>query len=212
MLPPAADADRHGVVGIGADLEPGTLLEAYRGGLFPMPLGPRGHLGWWSPDPRGVLELDRLHVSRSLRRTARRFEIRVDTAFEATIDACRTTPRPGGWITGAIRDAYVELHRLGWAHSVESWRSGRLVGGLYGVAIGGLFAGESMFHTESDASKAALVGLVSRLDDGVDRLVDVQWCTPHLASLGASELSRAAYLERLRAVIDRPLPAIFGAG
>lgn len=207
MLPHAETADRHGIVGVGADLEPGTLIEAYRNGLFPMPLAPRGHLGWWSPDPRGVLELDRLHVSRSLRRTARRFEIRVDTAFEATIDACRNLRRPGGWITGAIRDAYVELHRLGWAHSVEAWnRSGELVGGLYGVAIGGLFAGESMFHIESDASKAALVGLVRRLDDGVDRLLDVQWCTPHLASLGASELARPPYLRRLAAVIDQPLP------
>ncbi len=210
MLPDPETADRHGVVGVGADLEPGTLLEAYRCGLFPMPLGPRGHLGWWSPDPRGVLELDRLHVSRSLHRTAGRFEIRVDTAFEATIDACRELPRPGGWITGAIRDAYVELHRLGWAHSIEAWNAaGNLAGGLYGVAIGGLFAGESMFHLERDASKAALVGLVSRLDDGADRLLDVQWCTPHLASLGASELRRSDYLRRLDALLDQPLPAVF---
>ncbi len=211
LLPSAQSADRHGLAGIGADLEPGTLLEAYRNGLFPMPLAPRGHLGWWSPDPRGILELRHLHVSRSLRRTSRRYEIRVDTAFEATVDACRGQRRPGGWITGAIRDAYVELHRLGWAHSVEAWNpAGELVGGLYGVAIGGLFAGESMFHNETDASKSALVGLVTRLDDGVDRLLDVQWCTPHLASLGASAVDRSAYLRRLAGVVDQPLPDAFG--
>ena len=207
-LPPADRADPDGIAGVGADLEPGTLLEAYRSGLFPMPLGPDGPIGWWSPDPRGIIEVADLHVSRSLRRTARRYEIRIDTAFEATIDRCRGLPRRGGWITPDMRDAYVGLHHLGWAHSIEAWNAGgELVGGLYGVAIGGLFAGESMFHTQTDASKAALVALVELLDDGVERLFDVQWRTPHLASLGATELPRSEYLRRVGLAIDQPVPS-----
>jgi leucyl/phenylalanyl-tRNA--protein transferase len=207
--PLAADAD--GVCGIGADLAPGTLLAAYRRGLFPMHLDRRGRvLGWWSPDPRGVLPLERLVVSRSLRRSMRRFEIRVDTAFDEVIAAC-AAPRPTGghWIHRSIVDAYTELHRLGWAHSVEAWDddSGTLAGGLYGVAIGGLFAGESMFHRATDASKVALVGLVERLDPG--GLLDVQWVTPHLASLGAVAVPAAEYQRRLVAALARPLPRTF---
>jgi leucyl/phenylalanyl-tRNA--protein transferase len=200
-LPPASTADENGVVGIGADLEPGTLLAAYRVGLFPMPLAPGGPLAWWSPDPRGILPLDGLVVSRSLRRSAARFEVRIDTAFADVIDACRDVRRTGGWIDDAIRDAYVELHRLGWAHSFETWSpDGELVGGLYGVAIGGLFAGESMFHRCTDASKVALVALVKHLRDGGGSLLDVQWCTEHLARLGAVEIARSDYLDRLRDV------------
>ncbi len=176
-----------------------------------MPLGMNGPLGWWSPDPRGVLELGDLHVSRSLRRSLRRFEIRVDTAFEAVIDGCRTPDRPDAWISEEIRDAYVEMHRLGWAHSIEAWDAeDRLVGGLYGIAIGGLFAGESMFHAVTDGSKAALAGTVGLLDDGRPRLFDVQWTTPHLASLGVTDIDRATYLRRLEAVLDTPLPEAFG--
>jgi leucyl/phenylalanyl-tRNA--protein transferase len=155
-----------------------------------------GEMLWWSPDPRGVLDPGRFHVSRSLRRTRRRFEIRVNTAFAAVIDACADPRRPHGWITAEIRDAYVGLHELGWAHSVEAWDAdGRLAGGLYGVAIGRLFAAESMFHVATDASKAALAALVERL--GPDALIDVQWLTPHLASLGAIEIPREEYLRRL---------------
>lgn len=209
VLPDPSTADAHGVVGVGADLEPGTLLAAYRTGLFPMPAGRRDLMAWWSPDPRGILPLDGLVVSRSLRRSCRRFAVRVDTAFEAVIDACRNLPRDGGWITPEIRDAYVRLHRLGWARSVEAWTDdGRLAGGLYGVAIGGFFAGESMFHVETDASKVALVGLVQRMRASGASLLDVQWCTPHLASLGAVEIPRSRYLELLAEAIGQPIDAL----
>jgi leucyl/phenylalanyl-tRNA--protein transferase len=161
-----------------------------------MPVGDR--LGWWSPDPRAVLPLDGLRVSRSLRRSCRRFELRVDTAFEQVVAECADERRPHGWITREVQDAYVRLHELGWTHSVECWsEEGRLVGGLYGVAVGGLFAGESMFHRERDASKVALVGLVSLLVEGGFALLDVQWQTDHLASLGVVQVPRPAYLERV---------------
>lgn len=200
------------MVGIGADLEPGTLLAAYRRGLFPMPGGrPGDPLHWFCPVDRGVLPLDGLVVSRSLRRSCRDFEIRVDTAFADVVDACADPARPQGWIDGDIRSAYLRLHELGWAHSVEAWRDGRLAGGLYGVAVGGLFAGESMFHHERDASKVALVGLVGLLrDEYVDaRLLDVQWVTPHLASLGVIEIQRTTYLQLLSRALRAPLPAIW---
>jgi leucyl/phenylalanyl-tRNA--protein transferase len=184
---------------VGGDLRPATLLAAYREGLFPMPL--EGHLVWWSPDPRGILPPRGMVVSRTLRRTRRRFEIRWDTAFADVVDACADLRRPHGWITREIRDAYVELHELGWAHSVEAWDADGLAGGLYGVAIGGLFAAESMFHRASDASKAALAALSDRL--GPDALLDVQWLTPHLASLGAVEIAREDYLRRLALALGR---------
>ncbi len=207
-FPPAETADEHGLVAIGADLEPGTLLAAYRAGLFPMPLGRTEKLGWWSPDPRGVIPLEALRVTRSLRRSLRRYRVTTDMAFAEVIDACRLIERPHGWISREIRDAYVRLHRLGWAHSVEAWsQDGELVGGLYGVSVGGLFAGESMFHRDRDASKVALVGLVGRLaHGGHDRLLDVQWVTDHLSTLGAVETTREEYLARLRRVIRQPLP------
>lgn len=204
--------DEQDLVAVGADLAPGTLLAAYRSGLFPMPFD-RRRIGWWCPQRRGVLRLDGLRVSRSLRRSARDYEIRVDSAFDEVVRRCASPRRPGGWIDHRIRTAYGELHRLGWAHSVEAWRDGRLAGGLYGVAIGGLFAGESMFHRERDASKVALTGLVGLLrDDAADRrLVDVQWSTPHLASLGAEEIDRVAYLTCLPELFTVPLPAVFAA-
>jgi leucyl/phenylalanyl-tRNA--protein transferase len=213
-FPPVDEADGDGLVGVGADLEPGTILAAYRRGLFPMPLGRRGTLGWWSPDPRAVIPLDRLHVSRSLRRSLRRFDIRVDTAFDEVIDACADPGRPHGWISPEVRAAYTRLHELGWVHSVEAWDrgGGTLAGGLYGVAIGGLFAGESMFHRRADASKVALVALVELLREGDTpgkRLLDVQWMTPHLARLGAVEVHRAEYLELVRQALQCPLPAAF---
>ncbi|HEX6874330.1 MAG TPA: leucyl/phenylalanyl-tRNA--protein transferase [Nocardioidaceae bacterium] len=199
------------VVGMGADLGPGTLLSAYRHGLFPMPGNPDMPMLWWSPDPRGILPLARLKVSRSLRSSVRRMEVRVDTAFDEVIRSCADPRRDSGWIDEEIISAYTDLYDLGWAHSVETWQDGRLVGGLYGIAIGGLFAGESMFHRVTDASKVALVGLVDLLrDEHADqRLLDVQWSTQHLASLGVVEVSRAEYLDLLRAALDLPLPAAF---
>lgn len=197
------------MVGVGADLEPGTILAAYRRGLFPMPVR-RRVVGWWSPDPRGILPLDELRVTRSLRRSCARYEVRVDTAFDEVIHACADPRRPHGWIDRRISDAYRRLHRLGWAHSVEAWTpEGELAGGLYGVAIGGLFAGESMFHRRTDASKVALVELVRLLRDGGASLLDVQWRTEHLGSLGAVDVSRSEYLDRLAAALELPLPAVW---
>jgi leucyl/phenylalanyl-tRNA--protein transferase len=191
------------VVGIGADMQPGTLLAAYRCGLFPMPVA--GTLAWWSPDPRGIIPLDGLVVSRSLRQACRRYEIRFGTAFEEVVAACADPARPGGWIDRQVQSAYLRLHELGWAHSVEAWGPGnRLAGGLYGVAIGGFFAGESMFHHQRDGSKVALVGLVEAMRASGGRLLDVQWLTPHLARLGAVAVSRARYHETLRAAVQLP--------
>ena len=189
--------DEHGFVGSGADDEPGTLLAAYRSALFPMPLEGGSALGWWSPDPRGVLELNDLHVSRSLRRSMRHFEFRVDSAFDEVVAGCAEPTRPHGWIDDRIQRAYRRLHELGWAHSVETWCNGELVGGLYGLGISGLFAAESKFHRRTDASKAAVVALATGLVDDHPRLIDVQWRTDHLASLGVTEISRSRYLERL---------------
>ncbi|MDP3891378.1 leucyl/phenylalanyl-tRNA--protein transferase [Nocardioides sp.] len=200
------------LVAMGADLEPGTLLDAYRHGVFPMPADdPRAGLLWFCPQLRGVLPLEGLVVSRSLRRSRRDFEIRVDTAFADVVAACADSRRVGGWINADFAAAYTRLHELGWAHSVEAWREGRLVGGLYGVAIGGLFAGESMFHRERDASKVALLGLVDLLSDASagSRLLDVQWQTPHLASLGVVQVRRGGYLRRLDRALRLPLPAAF---
>lgn len=198
-LPSAHSAGDDDLVGIGADLEPGTVLAAYRSGLFPMHLSGQRLVGWWSPARRGVLPLDALIVSRSLRQSCRRFEVRVDTAFDDVLMACADPTRDGAWINAEIRTAYNRLHDLGWAHSVECWDpdTDTLVGGLYGVHVNGLFAGESMFHRATDASKVALVGLVERLRDIGAVLLDVQWLTEHLASLGAVELSRSDYLQRL---------------
>jgi leucyl/phenylalanyl-tRNA---protein transferase len=195
------------LVATGADLEPGTVLTAYRYGLFPMPIGgPRAPMAWFSPVRRGIMRPRDLKVSRSLAKSARRFEVRVDTACADVIDACADPTRPSGWIDDQIRTAYLRLHELGWVHSVETWRDGRLVGGLYGLALGGLFAGESMFHHETDASKVALVGLVQVLDDGRERLIDTQWQTPHLASLGVGEVAREEYLGLLAEVLPVPDP------
>jgi leucyl/phenylalanyl-tRNA---protein transferase len=167
-------------------------------------------LAWWSPDPRGILPLDHLHVSRSLRRSLGRFEITVDQAFARVMAGCAEPSRPQAWITKDFQHAYGRLHTMGWAHSVEVWNhEGELVGGLYGLEIGGLFAGESMFHTQTDASKAALVGLVEilRSTHDSDRLLDVQWRTPHLASLGVIEIPRPRYLDMLQRALL--LPKVF---
>jgi leucyl/phenylalanyl-tRNA--protein transferase len=200
------------LVATGADLEPGTVLAAYRHGLFPMPVGGRrAPMAWFSPVRRGVMRPGDLKVSRSLAKSARRYEVRVDTACAQVIDACADPRRPSGWIDEQVRTAYLRLHELGWVHSVETWRDGRLVGGLYGLGLGGLFAGESMFHHETDASKVALLGLVEVLDDGRDRLLDTQWLTPHLASLGVREVVREEYLRLLAEVLSTP-EAAFAPG
>lgn len=192
------------MVAVGADLEPGTLLQAYRKGLFPMGL-PDGHLGWWSPVDRAILPVRGLHISRSLRQSTRRFQVSVDADFEGVIRGCADSRRRDPWITEDFVEAYTILHRLGWAHSVEVWdNDGNLVGGLYGVAIGGLFAGESMFHEVRDASKVALVHLVVVMNRGGGRLLDVQWQTPHLESLGAVVIGRDAYLEKLKEALGGP--------
>lgn len=210
QLPDPMGADEHGVVAIGADLEPGTLLAAYRHGLFPMPLQRRGPMAWWSPDPRGIIPLDGLRVSRSLRKACARFEVRIDAAFDEVVEACADRRRPGGWISAEIAAAYGRLHELGWAHSVEAWDADGLAGGLYGVAVDGLFAGESMFHRRRDASKVALVRLVEELrTDGLPRLLDVQWATDHLRSLGAVDVDRGTYLERLAVARALPPPSVF---
>lgn len=205
VFPPADTADEHGLVGVGADLEPGTLLAAYRAGLFPMPLRRRGPMGWWSPDPRGVLGLDDLRVTRSLRQSAKRYEIRVDTSFGAVVTGCADPRRPNGWIDNRMTQAYGRLFELGFVHTVEAWdERGHLAGGLYGVAIGAFFAGESMFHRSRDASKVALVALVEILRAGPDpraTLLDVQWRTEHLATLGVREISRRDYLRRLAVAV-----------
>lgn len=196
---------------MGADTSPSTILAAYAAGAFPMPVGDLTPMLWWSPVRRGVLELDDLVVSRSLRQARRRYEIRVDTAFVDVIRACADPRRPGSWINSEILDRYCRLHELGWAHSVEAWAGDELAGGLYGIALGGLFAGESMFHWRRDASKVALCGLVDLLSDGYgsERLIDVQWQTDHLASLGAEEIGRPEYLDRLSYLLEVPLPPVW---
>lgn len=198
------------LVGVSAEFDEGLALAGYAAGLFPMPVRP-GLMGWWSPLRRGVLPLDGLRVTRSLRKMLPRYEVRMDTAFDAVLAACADPRRPGGWIDEDIARVYRGLHRRGMAHSVESWADGRLVGGLYGVALGGLFAGESMFHDPAagrDASKVALVALVEllRAAGPADRVLDVQWRTEHLASLGVVEVDRVDYLARLPAALARPSP------
>ena len=198
VFPPAENADDHGIVGVGADLEPETIIAAYSQGLFPMPLEPNGPIAWWSPDPRAVMPVGDVHVSRSLKRTLGRFSFTIDTAFRDVIRACADPGRPHGWIDGQVIAAYERLHELGWAHSIETRNDqGELVGGVYGIRIGRFFAGESMFHRETDASKAALVELSNLLQARDVELFDVQWMTPHLATLGAIDLSRSDYLRRL---------------
>ncbi len=197
--PMACEASQD-VVALGADLEPGTLLAAYRTGLFPMPVNPRkrrSKIAWYSPDPRGIIPLDGLIVSKSLRASRRKYEVRVNTAFREVMERCADPDRDGRWITTEFVDAYVRLAELGWAHSVETYLDGELVGGLYGIRINRFFAGESMFHTATDASKVALTHLVDRLNADGAELLDTQWLTPHLESLGGIEVSREDYLELL---------------
>jgi leucyl/phenylalanyl-tRNA---protein transferase len=187
-------------------IEPALLMHAYRQGIFPMALED-GQIGWFSPDPRGIIPLDDAHVPARLARVIRsgRFEIAVDRDFEGVMRACAADREDGTWISDEILESYVALHQLGIAHSVEAWHDGRLAGGLYGVHLGGAFFGESMFHRETDASKVALMALISRMRERGLSLLDIQWVTPHLAQFGAIEISRDEYLRRLSKVIDAPV-------
>ena len=193
------------MVAVGADLEPATILAAYTSGYFPMPVN-RRTIGWFHPDPRGVIPLDGLIVSRSLRRSTRRYTTTVNQAFDEVLAACADPGRPLGWIDNRIMAAYSRLHQLGWAHSIGAWDDDGLAGGLYGLSIGGLFAGESMFHRRTDASKVALVTLVELIAGPADALLDVQWVTPHLAGLGAIEVPREDYVPLLEAALQLPPP------
>jgi leucyl/phenylalanyl-tRNA--protein transferase len=199
---------RHDVVGRGADLEPETLIYAYRHGVFPMVSSESSDassdLLWWSPQMRAIIPLDGLKISRTMRRSAKKFEIRVDTQFENVMRNCAAPHRDNGWITEDFINAYVNLHNLGWAHSIEVIdESGLLAGGLYGVRINKFFAGESMFHLVRDASKVALMALVETMKSSNLSLLDVQWLTPHLASLGAVSIKRDEYLRRLEIAVTQ---------
>jgi leucyl/phenylalanyl-tRNA--protein transferase len=207
VFPDPRRTDADGFVAHGGDLEPATLIAAYRRGIFPWPFD--GHeLLWWSPDPRAVIPVDGLRVSRRLARTLRRatFRITLDAAFDEVVAACAA--REQTWITPGIRRAYGRLHALGWAHSVEVWMDGALAGGLYGLAIGGLFAAESMFHRATDASKIAMVALVQHARRVGVTLIDAQVPSAHIASMGAVTLRRDDYLARLADAVDRPV--LFG--
>ncbi|TWT90447.1 Leucyl/phenylalanyl-tRNA--protein transferase [Pseudobythopirellula maris] len=216
-FPAAEGADDDGFIGLGGELSPEWLLDAYRHGIFPWPHDDDDATPWWSPNPRAVFEPGQMHVSRRLARTIRsgKFTVTSDRAFARVMQGCANGKgREGGtWITPAMREAYTHMHELGWGHSVEAWlgapEDDQLVGGVYGLAIGGLFAAESMFHRERDASKVALAALVRHTAERGYRLLDIQQWTPHTGSLGAREISRDEYLGRLATCID--LPVTFGA-
>lgn len=205
-FPPPNRANDEGLLAIGGDLSPERLILAYRSGIFPwfeegLPVL------WWSPNPRAILELDRLHVPRRLERTIRqaKFRTTIDQCFERVMRACGANRPEGTWITESMIEAYCRLHRLGHAHSAETWAKEELVGGIYGVSIGGLFAGESMFHRRPDASKIALVRLVEHLRARGFVLFDLQILNAHTARLGAIEIPRDEYLRRLRAAVELPV-------
>ncbi len=213
FFPPAEHADPLGLVGFGGDLSTEWLIDAYRHGIFPWPMDERDDpVPWFSPDPRAVLPLDRVHVPQRLARTMRsgRFTATIDRDFAGVIHGCAGARhgKPGTWITQRMMYAYQQLHEAGVAHSVEVWREGHLAGGVYGVALGGLFAGESMFHAERDASKTALIYLVEHLRRRGYVLFDIQQWTPHMAQFGAMEITRRHYLRQLAAALR--LPVTFG--
>jgi len=208
VFPPPDYADPSGLIAIGGDLSSERLLEAYRVGIFPWYSDDQPIL-WWSPDPRLVLELDQFKIARSLRKILKKgiFKVTFDRVFEEVIAACATVDRDGQqgtWITQEMQDAYIKLHGLGFAHSVETWFDNQLVGGLYGVSLGKAFFGESMFHLKSDASKVALATLVERLKAWGFRFIDAQMTTEHLVSLGAQELSRRIFLKQLQSALRHP--------
>ncbi len=214
-FPPPSAADSNGLLMLGGDLSVDWILTAYRQGIFPWPIveGQLEILAWFSPDPRAILQLDQLHVSRRLRRKIRsgRFLVTSDQAFDAVLAGC-AGPRQEEdetWITPRMMAVYQHLHDLGYAHSVEVWESDELVGGLYGLALGGYFSGESMYHRTGDASKIAICALVDHLRNQGFRLFDIQQSTPHCSRMGASEVGRDDYLEQLSMAVD--LPVEFGA-
>lgn len=206
-FPAPQSAGSDGFLGVGGRLTPEWLLDAYRHGIFPWPLGD-GTLAWFSPDPRTVIEFADFHVSRRLRDTLRskKFTVTFDQDFAGVIDGCATAQDrlEHSWITPAMRAAYLEMHRLGHAHSVEAWHEGRLAGGTYGIAVGGLFAAESMFFRVSDASKVALVTLVDHLQACGYALLDIQQMTPNSRRFGATELPRRDYLRRVASAVELP--------
>ena len=186
---------------LGADLKPETVIDSYQHGIFPMHIevANKRQIGWWSPQQRGILPLNKINISKSLQKSMKKFHVSFDQAFDQVIDGCGDDKRPQGWINKEIKIAYKKLFELGYVHSVEVWnKKDELVGGLYGVEVQGLFAGESMFHKETDASKTAMVYLVNKLKDaGGKRLFDVQWQTPHLKSMGVIKIPRKKYLSML---------------
>lgn len=208
-FPPATSANRDGLVAVGGDLSIERLLLAYQSGIFPWPIAEDMPMTWFSPDPRAILELNELHVPRSLAKVIRRgtYTVTIDRAFPRVIAACGapTAERPGTWITPELEDGYVALHRAGHAHSFETWMGDELVGGLYGVATHGLFAGESMFSRADNASKVALVHLVEHLRSRGYALLDIQQGTRHMVSLGAKLIPRREYLSRLAAALKQPV-------
>lgn len=220
MFGPESEWPRQDLIAFSEEFDASLALAAYQSGVFPMPLLDGDHatdMGWWSPMARGVLPLQHLRVTRSLRKTARRYTTTLDLAFDEVMARCAEPGRPGGWITDEIMDVCRQFRQHDLAHSVEVWdQDGRLVGGLYGVSIGGLFCGESMFHDRQhgrDASKVALTRLVGEMADhaspqwqSAHRLLDVQWLTPHLESLGAIEIARRDYLDRLDTLLRTPPP------
>jgi len=205
-FPDPNESDDEGLLAVGGDLSPARLLYAYEKGIFPWYSAGVPPL-WWSPNPRALMTRERLHISRSLRRTLRsgRFEVTFDRAFADVIDACASNRDGGTWILPEMRQAYVQLHQLGHAHSFEVWRDGQLAGGLYGVRRGALFAAESMFHVVTDASKVALAVTIDTLFGAGTRVFDVQFVTEHLASLGAYEVSRSQYLAQVLLATPRPI-------
>jgi len=205
VFPPPDYADPSGLVAVGGDLSSERLIEAYRVGIFPWYSEDQPIL-WWSPDPRFVLELDQFKISRSLAKTLRRriFHVTFDRAFEEVIAACATVAREdqsGTWITPEMQEAYIKLHGLGYAHSVEAWFEGRLVGGLYGVSLGKAFFGESMFHRKTDASKVALAILVQKLKIWGFHFIDSQMATEHMHRLGATEIPRRIFVKKLHSAL-----------
>lgn len=220
LFGPESDWPRQDLIAFSEEFDAYLALAAYRSGVFPMPLLEGDHpsdMGWWSPVQRGILPPSRLVIRRSLRKSAQRYTTTVDVAFEDVIVRCADPDREGRWITDEVVEVYRYFHERGVAHSVETWDDqGRLVGGLYGVSVGGLFSGESMFHDQTlgrDASKVALVRLVQELTRGIDptrvddvRLLDIQWLTAHLATLGAIEVPRTSYLARLDRVLSADAP------
>jgi leucyl/phenylalanyl-tRNA--protein transferase len=208
VFPPPDYADPSGLLAVGGDLSNERLLEAYRVGIFPWYSDDQPIL-WWSPDPRLILDLKDFKISRSLGKTLKKgvFQVTFDHAFEEVIQACAVVPREaqnGTWITAEMQEAYINLHGLGYAHSVETWFGGQLAGGLYGVSLGKCFFGESMFHLKTDASKIALATLVERLKSWDFHFIDSQMTTEHMVRLGAKELPRRIFLKRLQSALRHP--------